>query len=167
MANVAIAVSAAVVILVMWRFRPRRRSEPGFEFVYVNQDGSARELSPGERAYLATQFSGGDGGRPYIKASYESRDGWGSLSGFIKRRSVPAKITVEPVHPDYDELEAQLQPDILGTFRAAGDVIVTNADGSTTISPEPSIPHNERFELARRHQLAEQRRREELAKVKA
>ena len=140
--------------------------EQGFEFVYVNQDGSARELSPDERGYLSTKFSGFDGGRPYIKTGYESRDGWGSLSGFILRRLVPDRITVEPVHPNYDVLEKQLGYDALADSRAAGDVIVTNTDGSISVAPNPNISQQERFERLRSHQLLEQRRREELAKIK-
>jgi hypothetical protein len=70
------------------------------------------------------------------------------------------------VRPDYDALERQQRRDILDTFRPVGDVIVNNADRSVTRSPDPNISHGERFELARRHQLAEQRRREELAKIK-
>jgi hypothetical protein len=114
-----------------------RRRDQDFEFVYVNQDGSARELSPGERAYLSTEFSGADGARPYIKTTYESRDGWGSLSGFILRSGVPSRTVIEPVHPDYDALEKQLR-----------------------------LSHGERFEVDQSKQLAEQRRREELAKIK-
>jgi hypothetical protein len=140
--------------------------QQAFEFVYVNQDGSARELSPGERGYLSTKFSGFDGGRPYIKTRYESRDGWGSQSGFMLRRLVPDRITVEPVHPNFDVLEKQLGNDALAANRAAEDVIVTNRDGSITVTPNPSISQKERFERLRSHQLLEQRRREELAKIK-
>ncbi len=39
-------------------FRPRRGNEPGFKFVYVNQDGSVREVSPGEQGYLSQEFRG-------------------------------------------------------------------------------------------------------------
>lgn len=140
--------------------------QPEFDYVYVNQDGSARELSPRERTYLSTEFSGGDGGRPYIKATYDSRDGWGSLSGFLARRSVPANLTVEPVRPDYDPLEHEGASILLGQARAAGDVIVENADGSVTCTPNPRMSHRDRFELSRRYWLDEQRRREESAKVK-
>jgi hypothetical protein len=59
-----------------------------------------------------------------------------------------------------------LEHDLLGAHRAAGDVIVTNKDGSITTTPNPNISPKERFELFRSYQLAEQRRREELAKVK-
>lgn len=100
------------------------------------------------------------------RTAASSRDGWGSLSGFIKRRDVPARIAIEPVRPDYDALEEQSRAGFLDPYRAAGDVITTNADGSVTTSPNANLSPRERFELVRRHYLAEQRRREELAKVK-
>ena len=162
LAAVAVAVAAAIA----WRSRPRRPPEDGFRFVYVNQDGTVRELSPAERVYLSTEFIGGDSGRPYIKGSYGSRDGWGSLSGFIERRRVPSRITIMAVNPDYDALEKQLGFDVLDMQRAAGDLVVENADGSITCTPDPGIPGKERFDRARRHVLADQRRREELARVR-
>ena len=158
-------VISGVFIFLLWKFGPRRGREAGFIFVYVNQDGSVRELSPEEQTYLSEKFSGGDGGRPYIKASYESRDGWGSKSGFIERRRVPSQIKILPVHPNFDELVKGQSNDLLGSHRASGDIIVKNTDGSTTCSPNPNISRKERFELARSYQLDQQRRREALAKI--
>lgn len=161
-AFVAILIVLAVVALV-WRFSARRPSEQGFKFVYVNQDGSARELSPAEQAYLSEEFSGGDSGRPYIKSGYKSCDGWGSISGFIERRHVPARIKILPVHPDYDAREKQLVFDELDAQRAAGDIIETQADGAIACRPNPKISQSERFELVRQWHLAHQREREKLA----
>jgi len=48
-------------------------AEP-YPYIYVNADGTARELHAGERAYLETEFKGGDGAMPYIKDSYEERN---------------------------------------------------------------------------------------------
>lgn len=159
------AVAIIVVVALVWKFGPRRRQEPGFKFVYVNQDGSVRELSPGEQDYLSQKFLGGDGGRPYIKSSYESSNGWGSQSGYIRRRRVPSRIAILPVNPNYDTAVKEITEDVLNTYRAAGDIIVTNHDGSITCTPNPAIPRNKRFKLARSQYLAQQRRREELAKV--
>jgi hypothetical protein len=75
--------------------------EKKFEYVYINQDGTARELSSDEREYLSQHFHPADSGRPYIKTSYNSQDGWGSQSGFLPRRKLPAWITVKPVNPNY------------------------------------------------------------------
>src|ERR1039457_2200578 len=116
----------SIILFLVWKCGPRRRREEGFKFVYVNQDGTVRELSPEEVAYLSQNFSGGDGGRPYIKSSYESTDGWGSQSGFIQRNRVPSKIEVRPVHPDYDSAEKELEEVYLGSHRASGDIIVEN-----------------------------------------
>lgn len=136
---------------------------PERPYVYVNQDGSVRELSPGERAYLSKDFAGSDGERPYIKSTYESRDGWGSQSGFMERQLVPGGVNIRAVRPDYDVSVAKLPTDPLDSHRAAGDTIVTNADGSVACTPDPAMSRQERFERVRRFHLAEQRRREELA----
>ena len=64
-------------------------------FVHVDDDGSARELTPGEAEYLALDFDGSDGNRPYIKASYEEQNGWGRLRGFLHRANLPATVTVQ------------------------------------------------------------------------
>ena len=160
---VIVVIVAAAILL--WRSRPRRKPELGFEFVYVNQDGSARETSPEERAYLSEDFDGGDSGRPYIKTSYESRDGWGSQSGFIRRRLVPASIPIVPVHPDFDRLEKQYgYDDVLALHHAAGDIVVTNEDGSITAKPNPAVSRKDAFERMRAHRLADQKCREALAK---
>lgn len=159
------AISVIVIFGLVWMFRPHRRTEPGFKFVYVNQDGSVRELSPGEQAYLSKKFLGGDSGRPYIKCGYKSSDGWGSQSGFIERRRVPSHIAILPVHPNYDAREKELGYDMLGSHRAAGDLIDTNDDGSTLCTPNPNISRKESFELSRQYELEQQRRREALAKI--
>ncbi len=155
----------AVVAFLAWKWRPRRPPEPGFETVYVNQDGSVRELSPQERKYLAEEFHPTDGGRPYIKSSYGSRDGWGSRSGFLARRRVPARLPILPVHPDYDARVKRLDEAPLDASRAAGDIVELNADGSTTVVPNPDLSRKARFELIRQDVLARQRRREELARI--
>ena len=137
-----------------------------FKFVYTNQDGSVRELSPAERAYLSKTFPGADSGRPYIKSSYDSRDGWGSLSGFVERSKVPARIKISPVRPDYDARATELGFDMLDAHRAAGDIVETRPDGTVACTPNPKISSTERFELFREAQLARQRERERLAMVR-
>ena len=75
-------------------FVPLRKKEPGFEYVYVEDDGAVREISEDDQKYLNTYFSPGDGGRPSIKTRYRSRNGWGSIRGFIPRRRVPRWIVI-------------------------------------------------------------------------
>ncbi len=65
-------------------------------FVYIQDDGSARELSLDEGAYLATAFDPGDGSRPYIKSSYEARTPMGALRGYLHRHKLPAEVVVRP-----------------------------------------------------------------------
>lgn len=137
---------------------------PDFEYVYVNQDGSVRELSPKERAYLSEDFSGGDGGRPYIKSRYKALDGWRSLSGFLPRDLVPSGITIRPVNPQYDDLGAEKPIDLVQDSIKVGDIVTQDAEGFTICRPNPDISTEERFERLRRLQLDEQQRREALAK---
>ena len=156
---------AILVALLVWKYGPRRKKEPGFNYVYVNQDGSVRELSPGEKEYVSADYAAGDGARPYIKSNYRSSDGWGSQSGFMSRRKVPSRVRILPVNPDYDDLVKELEDDPLGSHRAAGDRIEHQEDGSILITPNPNISRREGFKLARDFMLAEQRKREALARL--
>ena len=69
------ALVAVVILKLAWSSRRRRPPEEGTRFVYINQDGSARELVEGERVYLETELEPGDSGRSYVKSSYESKNG--------------------------------------------------------------------------------------------
>jgi hypothetical protein len=74
--------------------RSRRPEEPGFPYIYVDDDGGARQLDAEERDYLSTEFHPGDGGRPYIKAYYEALTPDGKMRGFLLRRQLPKHIPV-------------------------------------------------------------------------
>ena len=76
--------------------RPRRPKEPGVEYIYVENDGCARELDEDEVEYLATEFHGADGNRPYIKRNYEERTPDGKLHGYLRRRQLPKRISIDP-----------------------------------------------------------------------
>ena len=134
------------------------------EFVYVNQDGSIRELSQDEREYLSQDFYPSDSGRPYIKSSYDSQDGWGSISGFLPRTRVPPGVVVEPVNPNYVRPDFNAKNVMIEDSKRVGDIITENADGSVTLSPNPNISHTERFELLRQIELDRQREREKRAR---
>lgn len=67
-----------------------------YPFVFVEDDGSMRELHAAERLYLETPFEGADGARPYVKAAFDSRDGWGSIAGFCERSRVPHDLPIAP-----------------------------------------------------------------------
>ena len=114
---------------------------------------------------MSTEFSGGDGGRPYIKSSYESTDGWGRRVGFITSRRVPKDVAIGPVHPDCDAREKASGLDEFGSYKASGELIEEQDDGSILTTPNPNISRRERFKLARNYVLDEQKKRESLARI--
>lgn len=79
---------------------PGEAKQKPYPYVYVNHDGSVRELSEGERKFLETPFPAGDGGRPAIKTAYTSKNGWGSISGFCKREHIPPDMDIQPHQPE-------------------------------------------------------------------
>ncbi len=60
-------------------------------FVYMNDDGSVRDITATEAEYLATAFDGADGNRPYIKRHHDMRTPDGKLRGFLRRSDLPAR----------------------------------------------------------------------------
>ena len=96
---VLVILGSGVGVFALWfaiKTRSRRREEPGFEYIYVDDDGNARELDADEKEYLNTKFLFGDGARPYIKFRYESLTPDGRLSGYLRRRQLPKRIPVGP-----------------------------------------------------------------------
>ena len=63
-------------------------------FIYINEDGTARELTPDERSYLNTEFHPVDGNRPYIKYNYDQISPDGKISGFLLKRRLPRRMPV-------------------------------------------------------------------------
>ena len=61
-------------------------------FICVNDDGTVRELTPEETAYLNTVFHPADSNRPYIKKRHGERTPDGRLSGFLLRRRLPRRL---------------------------------------------------------------------------
>ena len=66
-----------------------------FKFIYVNDDGTARELTKDEQDYLTEKFEPTDGGRPNIKFNYDDKTPDGKMRGFLLRRQLPPGIKVE------------------------------------------------------------------------
>jgi len=83
------------LLIFLFLSRPRRRKEDGFKYIYVNDDGTAKELNDDEKEYLNTDFHNGDGARPYIKFRYQSRTPDSRLSGYLERRQLPKNIHIE------------------------------------------------------------------------
>jgi hypothetical protein len=80
-----------------------------FPYVYVEDDGGARELDADDQLYLRTSFDPTDGGRPYVKSSYRARTPDGKLRGYLRRDRLPSHVHVRPA--------GVAEPDA----RAAGD----------------------------------------------
>ena len=91
-----VLIIAAFGVWFMIQTRSRRKREPGFEYVYVEDDGNARELRTEEEVYLSTEFEGGDSNRPYIKLRYEELTPDGRLGGYLRRRQLPKGVNIRP-----------------------------------------------------------------------
>lgn len=105
-------------------------AEP-YAYIYVNSDGSARELHPDERQYLETPFHPGDGARPYIKNNYTQKDGWGKITGYMRRSKLPQTLQVEPA-PRENPIKPLTREDQIRFLREKGMEVVENSDGSFT-----------------------------------
>ncbi len=96
----------ALSALVWYARRPLRRARrrPGsqpivvpqgnlragkYPYVFVNEDGSVRELHVVEKQYLEMPFYVGDPQRPEVKLNYEQRNARGGFSGYLRRSAVP------------------------------------------------------------------------------
>ena len=64
--------------------------------VYIDADGSARELSEAEKKYVDAKCSPFDGARRYIKSRYWERTACSELRGFLHRQKVPIGIPIGP-----------------------------------------------------------------------
>lgn len=62
-----------------------------FDYVFINEDGTAREITEAEKAFLSEKFHPNDGARPYIKSTYEQVNLENRISGFLKRNKLPEK----------------------------------------------------------------------------
>ena len=107
-----------------------------YPYIYVNADGTARELHANERTYLETEFQGGDGAMPYIKSDYQERDGWGEISGYLKRALLPAGTAIHAA-PTEDPSKPLSREESIAWLRAKGVEVVENADGSYTMLGKP------------------------------
>jgi hypothetical protein len=96
--GLGVAVVAFVVLIVLARNVPRvGNSGDGTyaqQFVYIENDGTARELTEDEKEYLNTEFHPTDGARPYIKFRYRSLTPDGKMHGFLWRRRLPRGMPV-------------------------------------------------------------------------
>jgi hypothetical protein len=78
----------------------RRWRESAFDYVYVDDDGSARELNAEEDEFVTTALLPDDEVHFYIKPRYESLSPDGRLRGYLRRNQLPRKISVGPPPSD-------------------------------------------------------------------
>jgi hypothetical protein len=128
---VLIAASAASVCLAGVAPENVMAPPPPYPYVYVLADGSARELHENERRYLETEFSGGDGAAPYIKGSYEERNGWGEIKGYLERARLPRGTLIHPA-PSEDPSKPMNREEYIAYLRSKGLEVIENDDGSFT-----------------------------------
>ncbi|HMK17423.1 MAG TPA: hypothetical protein VK492_04435 [Chitinophagaceae bacterium] len=57
-----------------------------YPYIYIEKDGSYRELSKSECEYLEMKFHPNDGTRPYVKSRYTEKTPDGDISGFLSRK---------------------------------------------------------------------------------
>jgi hypothetical protein len=103
-----------------------------YPYVFVEDDGSVRELHSEERKYLETPFSPFDGGRPYIKEDYQSRDGWKSIKGFCPRVKIPDGVRIAAA-PDKNPNPNLSKAELSKLLREKGFEI-TEQTGGTVIA---------------------------------
>jgi hypothetical protein len=75
---------------------PQQAKQVPYPFVKVEPDGSARELEANERAFLEEEFLPFDGGRPWIKDTYETRNGREPSKAFANAPSSPLICPLRP-----------------------------------------------------------------------
>jgi hypothetical protein len=66
-----------------------------YQFVYVNNDGTIREVSLSERIYLQTKYHEADGDRPYIKSNYKQTTPDNRINGYCFRNKIPNGMNIK------------------------------------------------------------------------
>jgi hypothetical protein len=105
-----------------------------YPYVFVHGDGTIRELHATEMTYLQTPFSPFDGGRPYIKRAYQSRNAFGSIEGFCLRSEIPAGLVIAPpqdANPNPPLTKANLVE--LLRQKTSGFAITERTDGTVSM----------------------------------
>ncbi len=78
----------------------RRWRESAFDYVYIDDNGNARELNAAEEEYVTTTLFPNEDPDQYIKPRYESLTPDGRRRGFLKRRQLPRQVSVGPSPSD-------------------------------------------------------------------
>ena len=95
-----IALALAFVLgFGLWRLVEipiRKRRGSTFDYVYVDDDGNARELNSDEEQFITTSLFPNHEADQVIKSSYNSLTYDGRLRGYLLRRNLPQRIPVGP-----------------------------------------------------------------------
>jgi hypothetical protein len=106
-----------------------------YPFVYVNDNGTVREVHQTERVFLETHFHPADSARPYIKDSYAQKDGWGSIGGFCHRSIIPKNIDIleAPAEDPSESIKKVFLEKQIRFAKEKGFEAIENADGTLTL----------------------------------
>jgi len=98
-AAIVVMACALVIGFGLWSLIeiPLRRSrESTFDYIYIDDDGHARELNAAEDEYVTTALFTNTDADQFIKPSYESLTRDGRLRGYLRRRQLPRRIPIAP-----------------------------------------------------------------------
>lgn len=110
-----------------------------YPYVYINVDGTARELHPAEREYLETPFHPTDGGRPYTKQSYPQTTPAGKINGFLKRANLPSGTQIHAA-PEENPCKTLTLAEHLQDCRNRGCEVIDMGNGQYRIKAPKRPP---------------------------
>jgi hypothetical protein len=90
---------AVIIGFGLWRLVEiplRRWRDSTFDYIYVDDNGNARELNAVEQEYVTTALFPNEDADQHIKPRYESLTRDGRLCGYLRRRQLPRGIPVAP-----------------------------------------------------------------------
>jgi hypothetical protein len=105
-----------------------------YPFVYVEKDGTVRELHASERKHLETTFHPADGSRPYVKNSYNQKNLVASMRGYCLRSKIPSHIVIygPPIQDPTVLSKEELIEYEINLSKAQGFDLINNEDGKLT-----------------------------------
>jgi len=74
----------------------RRWRDSTFDYVYIDDDGNARELNADEEEFVTTAIFPNQDADLYIKPQYDSLAPDGRFRGYLRRRELPLRIPIDP-----------------------------------------------------------------------
>jgi hypothetical protein len=102
-----------------------------YPYVYIEKDGTVRELHTSERKYLETPYYPTDGARPYVKRFFDQKNDVGDIRGFLTRSKTPSGILIHepPTHdPSIGSYEEFIENEI-NTAEELGFEVINKGDG--------------------------------------